>query len=164
MKGPIRIITTGGTIDKVIDTSDTARNLVGPPQVERILARSNVRVDYTIESIFRKDSLELTDADRAQLCERVQSAQESRIVVTHGTDTVTESARQLLGIEGKTIVFVGAMYPASMVDSDATFNIGGALVAVQVMPPGVYLVANGTVFNPFEVKKQIATLDFGPVG
>lgn len=163
MKGPIRIITTGGTIDKVIDTSDTARNLVGPPQVERILARSNIRVDYTIESICRKDSLELTDVDRAQLFERVQAAKESLIIITHGTDTATESAKQLLGIEGKTIVFVGAMYPASVVDSDAMFNIGGALVAVQVLPAGVYLVANGTVYNPLEVRKQVDTLDYKPI-
>ena len=163
MMKPIRILTTGGTIDKVILTSDTARNVVGEPQIEQILSRSNIRFPFTIESVCKKDSLELSDADRGELFRRAQSCAETQIIVTHGTDTVTETARVLSQIEGKTIVFVGAMYPAKLMDSDATFNIGGAVVAVQTLPPGVYLVANGLVLNPLEVRKSVATLDYQPL-
>ena len=159
----IRVLCTGGTIDKAVDNFDTSRNVVGEPQIERILAHSNTRFLYVVESICKKDSLALTEEDRALLLSRVQSCSETKIVITHGTDTATDSAKLLQSVEGKTIVFVGAMFPAKFIDSDAAFNVGGAIIAVQLLPPGVYLVANGLVLNPFQVKKSVETLDYQPI-
>lgn len=151
----IRILTTGGTIDKVyFDQKSTFQ--VGEPQIAEVLREVNVTVPYTLTPLLRKDSLELTDADRLLVRQAVLAAEESRILLTHGTDTMVETARALQGIAGKTIVLTGAMQPARFRQTDAVFNIAAAFTAVQLLPPGVYIAMNGRLFNPEQVRKNVA--------
>ena len=103
---------------------------------------------------MRKDSLELTDADRARIRSTVEESACRMVLVTHGTDTMTETGKALTGIPGKTIVLTGALLPARFRDNDAIFNIGFALAAVQAMPPGVYICMNGRIFEPHRVTKN----------
>ena len=149
----VKIFTTGGTIDKVyFDAQSTYE--VGDPQVVDILHEANVTLAWELETLFRKDSLELTDEDRAVIVENVRQESCPRILITHGTDTMIETARALQGIEGKTIVLVGSLSPARFKRSDAEFNIGFALAAVQTLPPGVYIAMNGRIFTPDRVRKN----------
>lgn len=155
----IRILTTGGTIDKVyFDQKSTFE--VGEPQILEVLREVNVIVPYTLTPLLRKDSLELTDADRQLIRQAVEAADESRILLTHGTDTMVETARALQGIAGKTIVLTGAMQPARFRQTDAVFNIGAAFTAVQLLPPGVYIAMNGRLFDPQQVRKNVAANRF----
>ena len=151
----IRILTTGGTIDKVyFDQKSTFE--VGEPQILEVLREVNVTVPYALTPLLRKDSLELTDADRQLIRQAVEAADESRILLTHGTDTMVETARALLGIAGKTIVLTGAMQPARFRQTDAVFNIAAAFTAVQLLPPGVYIAMNGRIFDPGTARKNRA--------
>lgn len=150
---PIVIVTTGGTIDKAYFDSLSAYQ-VGETVVARLLNIAHVKHPFRIVELLRKDSLELTDADRATLRETIASLESNRIVVTHGTDTMTESAHVLAAIQDKTIVLTGALSPARFSESDATFNLGMAFAAVQALPHGVYITMNGTVFRGDAVKKD----------
>ncbi len=149
----LHVITTGGTIDKVYFDA-TSEYEVGEPQVQEIFREANIRFAFTIESVLRKDSLELTAEDRRLIRQRVEASECERILLTHGTDTMVATALELRGIEGKTIVLTGSMQPARFRSTDAVFNIGTAVGAVQVLPPGVYVVMNGRVFNPEEARKN----------
>ncbi len=155
----VRIITTGGTIDKVYFDAKSSFQ-VGEPQIAELLAEANVGVPFAVTPLLRKDSLELDDADRALIAEQVAAAAETRVLITHGTDTMVETARALLGVEGKTVVLVGAMQPARLRVSDAFFNIGFAFAAVQLLPPGVYVAMNGRVFDPRSARKNVAAHRF----
>ena len=158
----IRILTTGGTIDKVYFDAKSAFQ-VGEPEIGRVLAEVGVTCGYAITPLLRKDSLELTDADRAQIAAAVATAQEQRVLITHGTDTMVQSASALGDVDGKTVVLVGAMQPARLRASDAEFNLGFALAAVQLLPPGVYLAMNGQVFDPARTRKNVAANRFESV-
>jgi len=158
----IHIITTGGTIDKVYFDAKSEYQ-VGSPQVTEILGEAGVTFAYTLESVLRKDSLELTAADRALIRERVAAAPAPRVLVTHGTDTMVETARALLDVPGKTIVLTGSMQPARFRNTDAAFNVGVAVGAVQCLPPGVYLAMNGRVLDPRRVRKNAARTAFEEV-
>jgi L-asparaginase len=109
-----------------------------------------------VREVLRKDSLELNDEDRAKIAAEVSATPSSRIVITHGTDTMTQTAAALAGISGKTVVLVGALSPARMAESDASFNLGMAFATAQVAPSGVYITMNGTVFRAEEVIKDRA--------
>ncbi|HNQ85371.1 MAG TPA: asparaginase domain-containing protein [Deltaproteobacteria bacterium] len=149
----IKFFAVGGTIDKVyFDRMSTYK--VGEPGVAGILQEANVGFAYECESILRKDSLYMTDKDRQKIYDRVSGEKGSLIVITHGTDTMVETARTLKGIPGKVIVLTGAMQPARFKSSDAEFNIGAAATAVQLLSPGVYIVMNGRVLDPDRVKKN----------
>jgi L-asparaginase len=150
----IKILTTGGTIDKIYFDRKSAYE-VGDPQANGVLERANVVLDYEVESILRKDSLDFTDEDRFLIRQKVASAQSERLVITHGTDTMIETARVLEGIPGKTIVLTGSMYPAQFRDSDAVFNIGCAVTGAQILGPGVYIAMNGRIYNPRDVRKNV---------
>ncbi|MEM8627273.1 MAG: asparaginase domain-containing protein [Pseudomonadota bacterium] len=152
---PVRIIVTGGTIDKVHDpltetltfSKDDNGNPAARSHIPALLEQG--RTGYPIiQYLLMKDSLEFTDADRALLTEAVNAAGETALVITHGTGTMGESARWLAqhGTADKTVVLTGAMRPHSIGASDAPFNLGGALIAAQTLPPGVYGVMNGRVF------------------
>ena len=155
----VHIFTTGGTIDKVyFDAKSTYQ--VGEPQIGELLAEANVGVPFRVTSLLRKDSLELDDADRALIAQRVAAAEETRVLITHGTDTMVETARALLDVSGKTVVLVGAMQPARLRVSDAFFNIGFAFAATQLLPHGVYLAMNGRVFDPRTTHKNVAASRF----
>jgi L-asparaginase len=149
----IVIVTTGGTIDKAYFDALSSYQ-VGEPMVSHLLKVARVDCPWRVLELLRKDSLELTDADRELLRETVASLDASQVVVTHGTDTMTDSARVLAGIRDKTIVMTGALAPARFSESDATFNLGMAVAAVQVLPPGVYIAMNGQVFRGDAVRKD----------
>ncbi len=159
----IKFITCGGTIDKVYFDAKSEYQ-VGPPQVREVLQEGNVTCEFDVESVLAKDSLEMTDADRQLVQQRVAGEPCSRIVVTHGTDTMIQTALALLGIPGKTIVLTGSMQPARFRNTDAAFNIGAALGAVQVLPPGVYIVMNGQVFDPKRIRKNREKQCFEEIG
>ncbi len=149
----IRIITTGGTIDKIYFDQKSAFE-VGEPQITGVLQEANVSFAYRVTSLLRKDSLELTEADRHLIRQAITEADEQRVVVTHGTDTMAETALALGGIPDKVIVLTGAMQPARFRQTDAVFNIAAALTAVQLLQPGVYLAMNGRIFDPARVRKN----------
>ncbi len=159
----IKIFTTGGTIDKIYFDRESDYQ-VGDPQAGGVLERANVVFEYEVESILRKDSLDMTDEDRSKICERVKNEPRDRIVITHGTDTMIETGKALGGISGKTVVLTGSMYPAKFRDSDAIFNIGCAVTAVQILSPGVYIAMNGRIFNPLRSKKNVELKTFEDFG
>jgi len=149
----IAIFTTGGTIDKVYFDAKGGYE-VGVPMVQRILQDARVLVDVSVTELLRKDSLQMTDADRDTIRQALVDSVTTRIIVTHGTDTMIETARVLKAVRDKTIVLTGALQPARFTDSDAPFNLGMAMAAVQTLPAGVYVVANGTVFPADRVRKN----------
>lgn len=153
----IKIFTTGGSLDKGYSTRESDFVVLGP-QVSGILETANVTVPYDVEPLLRKDSLELTDADRALIRQRVEEDPAQRILITHGTDTMALTGRVLEGIPGKVVVLTGAMQPAAFRESDGPFNVGFAVAALQTLPPGVYLAMNGKIFQPRQVRKN-ARLD-----
>ena len=114
----------------------------------------NVGFDYDVEALLRKDSLDMTDEDRAFIFEKVNTAHSDKILITHGTDTMIATGKILKTVTGKTIVLTGAMQPALFRNSDAVFNIGCAIGAVQALKHGVYIVINGMIFDPDEVRKN----------
>lgn len=150
----ILILTTGGTIDKVyFDAKSTYE--VGPPNVETVLKELDLAVDYSVHSLLRKDSLEITEEDREIIFQAVLRADEERILITHGTDTMVQTAKYLAKVQGKTIVLTGALAPALFKTTDALFNIGCALAAVQILSAGVYIAMNGAIFPHDGVRKNL---------
>ncbi len=150
----MKIFTTGGTIDKIYFDANSEFQ-IGSPAIEQLLQAETPGFDYVVESLLRKDSLELTDADRQLIRARVLADSSDKILITHGTDSMVATAMQLLDIAGKTIVLTGAMQPAKMRVSDAAFNIGCAVTAVQLLDPGVYIAMQGRVFDPRSTRKNL---------
>lgn len=156
----ILILTTGGTIDKAYFDALSQYQIVDSG-IPALLAEARVALPLRVVELMRKDSLELTDADRALIADAARAAPESRIVVTHGTDTMTETARVLAGeVPGKTICLTGALSPARFAETDAGFNLGMALATVQVARPGVYIAMSGEVFDGLKVRKDRAAGKF----
>ncbi len=155
----LQIFTTGGTIDKVYFDARSDYE-VGEPQIAEILRTAGVSMDYAVETLLRKDSLDLTDEDRVLIRERVLQAPCRQVLITHGTDTMVHTAQALRDVPGKTIVLVGSLAPARFRHSDAEFNIGFACAAVQTLPPGVYVAMNGQIFDPDHVRKNRAANQF----
>lgn len=150
----IKIFTTGGSIDKIYSTQSSQFE-VGAPQVRLILDEANLGFEYEIEALLAKDSLEITDLNREMIAGRVRAETSRRILITHGTDTMIKTAMALLDSGNKVIVLTGAMQPAAFRHSDAAFNLGFALAAVQTLAEGVYIAMNGQVFNPQRVRKNL---------
>jgi L-asparaginase len=159
---PILLLTTGGTIDKIYFDA-LSDYQVGETVMAKLLDIARVKRPFRIEEVTRKDSLELDDHDRALIYARVSAAPENHIVITHGTDTMTDTARVLRGIPGKTIVLVGALAPARFGESDASFNLGMAFATAQVAAPGVYITMSGSVFRADSVVKDRAKGAFVPI-
>jgi L-asparaginase len=149
----IRFITTGGTIDKVYFDA-ISQFEVGDSQLKHILGDGLVDFEYDIVALFHKDSLELSEEDRAVIRQRIEEDDARLIVVTHGTDTMVQTATALHGIPGKSIVLTGSLTPARFKSTDAIFNVGMAVAAVQIVQPGVYIVMNGQVFPAGSVRKN----------
>lgn len=153
----LRILVTGGTFDKEYDEIH-GRLFFRRTHVPEILQLGRCRLDVAVETIMLKDSLDMTEADRHLIAERTRQAPESRLVITHGTDTMVETAAVLAReVPGKTVVLTGAMIPIAFGSSDGLFNMGGALVAAQILPAGVYVVMNGRVFPWDRVYKNRKT-------
>lgn len=157
----IKIFTTGGTFDKIyFDAMSEFR--IGDPIIPALLEEANVSFEFDVESLIKKDSLDMDDVDREIIRSAVAGAKQDKILITHGTDTMIESARGLQDIPGKTIVLFGAMQPARMRYSDAMYNLGVASVAVQLLPAGVHLAMNGSIFDPRKVTKNRQLNRFEP--
>lgn len=149
----IKAIAVGGTIDKIY--FDAKSNYeVGEPAIGKMLADLPVHYDVTVVPLMAKDSLEMTENDRELIRATVEHAVEDKILITHGTDTMPETARQLSGIKDKVVVLTGALAPAIFKESDAQFNVGGALAVLQTIESGVYIVMNGEVFDAMNVRKD----------
>ena len=151
----IRILVTGGTFDKQYDEL-TGRLFFRDTHVPEMLRRGRCRLDVEVETVMMIDSLDLDDRGRAAIVERCRRSAERAIVVTHGTDTMVETARALAdaAIPGKTIVLTGAMVPFAFGSSDGLFNLGSALSFAQVLPAGVYVAMNGQYFDWHRVRKN----------
>lgn len=149
----VKIFTTGGSLDKGYSTKESAF-VVGKPRIDALLREANVAFEFEVESLLQKDSLELTDQDRELIRRKVEGDPARYILITHGTDTMALTGRHLKGIQGKTVVLTGAMQPAAFKVTDAHFNIGFALAALQLLPPGIYLAMNGAVFDPETARKN----------
>ncbi len=155
------IVTTGGTIDKIYfdDKSDFQ---VGDPQIGRILQELGVAFRFNVIPIIRKDSLHITQEDRELIRAAISAQPAKHVLLTHGTDSMVETAKVLSSIEGKTIVLTGALNQARFRGSDAEFNIGTAVGAVQSLPPGVYIAMNGRIWDPLKVRKNVDANRFEP--
>ena len=157
---PIRVIVTGGTFDKEYDEIG-GRLYFKQTHLTEMLALGRSRLDVRITTLMMIDSLEMSDADRKRILDACRMTDESRIVITHGTDTMETTAR-LLGqsISGKTIVLTGAMVPYKFGSSDGLFNLGSALAFVQTLPNGVYIAMNGRCFRWDNVRKNRSVGEF----
>jgi L-asparaginase len=147
------IVTTGGTIDKIY-FDDKSTFQIGAPQIGEILEALGVAFSFDVVPVMRKDSLHIDDTDRAQMRAAIEKQTHRHILVTHGTDTMVETAQALAGLAGKVVVLTGALNPALFKGSDAVFNIGCAVGAVQTLPDGVYIAMNGRIWDPSRVRKN----------
>src|SRR5262245_12572641 len=150
----VRVFVTGGTFDKEYDEL-SGRLYFRNTHVDEMLRRGRCGLDVDVETLMMVDSLEMTDEQRQLILRACVEASEDQIVITHGTDTMVETARAIAnGVEGKTIVLTGAMVPYAFGSSDGLFNLGSALSFVQSLPPGVYLAMNGRSFPWDDVRKN----------
>jgi L-asparaginase len=150
----IRIFTVGGTIDKIYFDAKSSYE-IGPPNITEVLSGLSLNLDYEVVSLMQKDSLEMTYADREAIRQAVTASPENEIVITHGTDTMVDTARVLHTIPNKTIVLTDALSPALFKNSDAMFNIGAALTAAQTKLAVVYIAMNGVIFDYDKVRKDV---------
>jgi L-asparaginase len=155
----IKIMATGGTFDKIYYDAKSEFH-IGDPMATPLLEEANVSFEYEVESILKKDSLELDDDDRETIRKKVEADPCDLIVITHGTDSMVKTARCLLDIKDKTIVVTGAMQPARMRYSDSIYNLAVATTAVQLLQAGVYIAMNGQVFDPLSTTKNVAQSRF----
>ncbi len=164
-------ITTGGTIDKMpaflpdAKTFDNDSKVFKETHLPEMLKKANFLGEYTLRDLFMVDSLDMTDEHREQISETIKDSAEEQVVITHGTDTMPETAkyleRNLSIISRKTIVLTGAMIPYKLgVESDAMFNIGNALAYAQALPSGVYVAMNGEAFDASNVRKDLESGTF----
>jgi L-asparaginase len=158
----IRIFVTGGTFDKTYDEI-RGRLTFADSHLPEMLRLGRSRVEVTLRTLMMIDSLDMTEADREMIVRNCEQCEDSRIVITHGTDTMVETAAALSRIEGKTIVLTGAMIPYAFGSSDGLFNLGSALSFVQTLPPGVYIAMNGQHFAWNRVRKNRQTGAFESV-
>jgi L-asparaginase len=156
----VHVIVTGGTFDKEYDEI-AGRLFFRNTHLPEMLRLGRSRLDVEVTTLMMIDSLEMSGADRARVVERCRTLRESRIVVTHGTDTMVETARAIAGAAlDKTVVLTGAMVPYAFGSSDGLFNLGSAMSFVQVLPPGVYVAMNGRYFHHDRVRKNRETGTF----
>ena len=150
----IAILTTGGTFDKVYFDANSEYS-IGEPCISSILDEGNVTSEYRVKSILKKDSLDINQEERKLIKKSVIECEEERIIITHGTDTMVDTAKFLEDIEDKTIVLTGAMQPARFKKTDAVFNSGFAFAAALSLNKGVYIAMSGRIFSSDNVRKNI---------
>ena len=157
----IVFIQTGGTIDK--DYPKLTKGYafeIGEPAVKRILEKVNPNFEFEIISVLKKDSLDITEEDREKIYQACQKTNSDKIIITHGTDTMIETAKKLSGIKDKIIILTGAMRPEKFKDSDADFNLGTAIGALNVLEKGVYIAMNGRIYSWDKVKRNLENGQF----
>jgi len=147
------ILTTGGTIDKIY-FDDMSDYQIGDPQIGQILHDMQVGFTFEVNALMRKDSLHVTDEDRLVIHDAISASDETHVLITHGTDSMVKTALVLADIPGKTMVLTGALNPARFRDSDAIFNIGCAVGALQALPNGAWIAMNGCIWDPKKVRKN----------
>lgn len=156
----IRIFVTGGTFDKEYNEI-TGELFFKDTHLQEMLRLGRSRLHVDIRTLMMIDSLEMTDTDREMIAAQCNKAEEEKIIITHGTDTMSDTARMLAGrVHNKTVVLTGAMIPYKFGSSDGLFNLGSALAFVQAMPRGVYVAMNGRIFNWDNVRKNKKTGEF----
>ena len=156
------IVTTGGTIDKIY-FDDKSDYQIGEPQIGTILRELGVSFRFSVIPILRKDSLHITDEDRELIRATIAAQPTKHVLVTHGTDSMVQTGHVLASIPDQTLVMTGALSPARFRGSDAEFNIGCAIGAVQSLPTGVYIAMNGRIWDPAKVRKNVAANRFEAV-
>jgi L-asparaginase len=149
------IITTGGTIDKIY-FDDMSDYQIGDPQIGGILHSLQVGFEFEVKALMHKDSLHVTDEDRVIIHDTIAASNATHVLITHGTDSMVKTALLLDDIPGKTMVLTGALNPARFRDSDAVFNIGCAVGALQALPDGAWIAMNGCIWDPKKVRKNRA--------
>lgn len=147
------IVTTGGTIDKIY-FDDMSDYQIGEPLIGQILDHLQVGFEFEVHALMRKDSLHITDEDRLIIHDAIAASDASHVLITHGTDSMVKTALLLADIPDKTMVLTGALNPARFRDSDAIFNIGCAVGAVQSLPVGAWVAMSGTIWDPKKVRKN----------
>ena len=157
------VLAIGGTIDKVYFDA-LSDYQIGPPAATEILQRVKVNFEFSVRQMISKDSLEMTDADRQEILMAVQAHNGKHVLITHGTDTMVDTGQLLKQATGKTVVIMGAMQPAIIKLTDADFNLGVAVAAVQTLSEGVYLCMNGRIYNVDRVVKNRAEEQFQDLG
>jgi L-asparaginase len=156
----IQVFITGGTFDKEYNELNGSLYFK-ETHLQEMLEKGRSRLDLQTETLFMKDSLEFTDLDREKIQAACTAATSNRILITHGTDTMTQTAEFLADrVQDKTIVLTGAMIPYKFGSSDGMFNLGSALAFVQLLPPGVYISMNGKIFPAGHVRKNLARGEF----
>ncbi len=156
----IQVFITGGTFDKEYNELNGSLYFK-ETHLQEMLEKGRSRLDLQTETLFMKDSLEFTDLDREKIQAACAAATSNRILITHGTDTMTQTAEFLADrVQDKTIVLTGAMIPYKFGSSDGMFNLGSALAFVQLLPPGVYISMNGKIFPAGHVRKNLARGEF----
>lgn len=153
----ITILATGGTIDKFYSVAGTLD--IGKPAAHDVLSRVLTDIRFDIRALIGKDSLDMTDEDRAELVAALNAVEHDQVLITHGTDTMSESARYIAEhaeLGSKVVVLTGAMQPAVMAHSDAGFNLGAAISALTLLEPGVYISMSGRIFPAHTVRKDRA--------
>ena len=156
----LKIFATGGTFDKVYNEADGSL-IFRETHISHMLDDAKSKIDIEIETIMLIDSLDMTNNHRQEILNKCKSCKEDRILITHGTSTMVETAKLLDNeIKNKTIVLTGAMVPYSLVKSDAHFNLGCALAFAQTLPNGVYIAMHGKIFNHDNARKNKETSEF----
>jgi len=154
---PIRVLVTGGTFDKEYDEIH-GRLFFKDSHLPEMLTLGRAKLQLEVRTLMMMDSLDMTEADRVLIAEQCRATPGNRIVITHGTDTMAETARFIAErVQDKTIVLTGAMVPYKFGSSDGLFNLGSALAFVQTLPPGVYVAMNGRCFAAARVYKNKQT-------
>lgn len=153
---PIKIFITGGTIDSINQSSGKTFSQYGKTHLPKMLKQARITEKILVEKLFLKDSRNLTDSDRKLILKKCKQCKEDKIIITHGTFTMAETAK-FLGqrVKNKTIVLTGSMVPFAKKNSDALFNLGFALGAIKLLPKGVYVAMNGRIFDCNNVKKNV---------
>lgn len=144
----IVFVQTGGTIDKDYPEGSTNHGYefkIGEPAFASILKKAKIDFEYEVLTLLKKDSLDITAEDRKKVFDKIKSLKDTKIVITHGTDTIRKTAESLSKVLGKTIVLTGSMLPEKFYESEADFNVGMAVGCAQSLPPGVYIVLNGVI-------------------
>jgi len=163
MLNHLTIVATGGTIDKIY-FDDKSNYQIGAPQIGEILAQLGVAFTFDVIALMRKDSLHMDEADRELIRSTILAQPHRHVLVTHGTDTMVETARVLANIPAKVIVLTGSLNPARFQGSDAVFNIGCAVGAIQALVDGAYIAMNGRVWDPARVRKNVQANRFEAIG